>query len=348
MGHAPLEEVPPSPRGPAGRPVPPSQPLLRVTALQPYLKAPFPPTLADALERLLEQTAQRVRQGARSEWTLRMQQSHERWLCEQLGAGLPLEAITYRLVLELGEKSAATGRLAAGTISKRLSTLRRALRLAVACGDLAAMPMFPEVANPPYQPRVRILNTYGEYQRLVAALRIERAEWAAVALWTCQRPGDVARMRWSDVGLDADPPWVNLRSTKTRKPTPFRAKVPRPLLHVLRTRRARLTAAGTPPLPTDLLVKPWPGASQSLPVIAARIGLPPLTPMSLRHTGISWLVRRKGLTVAAQRWGGWSSFTMMQKYYAHALPADLLDASDELASIADEPGNDNGGEPPSK
>ena len=46
------------------------------------------------------------------------------------------------------------------------------------------------------------------------------------------------------------------------------------------------------------------------------------------------MVRRTGLNRAAQEWGGWSDFYMLSKHYAHALPAQLEQASDELASIA--------------
>ncbi len=298
-------------------------------------------TLATALRALLEHTSRRVEQGTRSPHTLQMQETHVRWLLAELGAGLRLTAIDHRLIVELGDRSAR--HLSPRTVAKRLSTLRRALRLAVARGELAAMPAFPEVANPPWVPRVRILRNIAEYRRLLAALPLERAEWVALALWTCQRPGDTERMCWSDVDLRSTPPTMQIRSTKTRRPNPMRVKMPAPLHSVLVARRDRLEAAGTPPVAADPLVVPWPWRSRVLPVVCARIGLPPMTAMDLRHTGISWMVRRKGLTLAAQRWGGWSSFTMMELYYAHALPARLGEASDELASMAEEPSNDNDG-----
>jgi integrase len=265
-----------------------------------------------------------------------MQRWHVGFLAEQLGADLPLTDIDHRFVVGLAERWAAAGNLAPHTISKRLSTLRRALRLAVGRGELATMPLFPQVAAPPWRPRVRILRDFGEYRALMAALRIDRAEWVALALWTCQRPSDVERMTWGDVDLDGDPPSMRIRSTKTRRPVPIRVKMPAPLVSVLTERLHRLRSAGAPPSTGDRLVEAWPGVSRTLPVTAARLGLPPMSAMDLRHTGISWMVRRKGLTVAAQRWGGWSSFTMMELHYAHALPVRLVDVSDELASIADE------------
>jgi len=119
--------------------------------------------------------------------------------------------------------------------------------------------------------------------------------------------------------------------------------MPAPLVSVLRARLDRLEGAGSPPAPIDPLVDRWPGVSKTLPLVCVRLGLPPMSAMDLRHTGISWMVRRTGLTVAAQHWGGWSDFAMMQRYYAHALPAGLDQAADELSSMA---ANDNGDDEP--
>jgi integrase len=324
-------------RGPSAAPTtgPASQPIAGHPSGQ-VDQSNSPVTVGHALEKLLQHTAHRVRQGVRSEATLRMQRWHVGFLAEQLGANLPLSAIRYRLVVEMAERWAAGGNLAPHTISKRLSTLRRALRLAVAREELPAMPVFPEVAAPPRTKRHRILNTFDEYRRLMAGLRVHRAEFVATALWTCQRPSDVERMTWGHVDLVGDPPTMRIRSTKTRRPEPIRVKMPTPLVSVLTERHHRLTSAGLAPSPNDPLVDAWPSVSSRLPVVAARLGLPPMSAMDLRHTGISWMVRRTGLTVAAQTWGGWSSFTMMELHYAHALPARLVDAADELASIAEE------------
>lgn len=100
-----------------------------------------------------------------------------------------------------------------------------------------------------------------------------------------------------------------------------------------------MTEEGSPPRPTDPLVEPWPAGSKVLPVVCARLGLPPMTRMDLRHTGISWAVRKTGLTPGVQTWGGWSDFSMMSRYYAHALPAGLSEVADELGSMA--AANDN-------
>lgn len=235
------------------------------------------------------------------------------------------------------------GALSLKTVAKRKSTLRRALAIAVERGELERVPDFPEIGMPPLRPRVRVLRNMVELRQLLGALPLRRQEWVGVALWTCQRPGDTERMCWSDVDIRSATPSMVIRSTKTRRPSGFRVKMPAPLVSVLRARLDRLEGAGALPAMTDRLVERWPGVSKTLPLVCVRNGLPPMSAMDLRHTGISWMVRRTGLTVAAQHWGGWSDFAMLQRYYAHALPAGLDQAADELSSMA---ANDNDDDPP--
>lgn len=316
-----------------------------------------------ALELLLEHTSRRVRDKLRSPATLAMQEAHAAWILDQelppavLGlagdlpvplADVPIDTLTPPALVGILEHWHARGGREGGalslrTVAKRKSTLRRALAIAVERGYLERVPDFPEIGLPPLRPRVRILRNMAELRRLLAALPLPRQEWVQTGLWTIQRPGDTERMCWCDVDLDSATPSMLVRSTKTRRPMGIRVKMPTPLVSVLTARRDRLVAAGARPAQTDPLVDRWPGVSRTLPLVCVRLGLPPMSAMDLRHTGISWMVRRTGLTVAAQHWGGWSDFSMMQKYYAHALPPGLDQAADELSSMA---ANDNGDEPP--
>jgi len=321
-----------------------------------------------ALELLLDHTSRRVKDGLRSPATLQMQEKHAAWIIDQelhlavaegilplRLADVPIDALTPPVLVEILEHWHACGGKEGGalslkTVAKRKSTLRRAIAIAVERGHLGRVPDFPEIGMPPLRPRVRILRNIVELRRLLEALPLRRREWVSVALWSVQRPGDTERMCWSDVDLGSDTPSMVIRSTKTRRPTGIRVKMPTPLVSVLRARLDRLVAAGAPPAPTDRLVDRWPGVSKTLPLVCVRNGLPPMSAMDLRHTGISWMVRRTGLTVAAQHWGGWSDFAMLQKYYAHALPAGLDQAADELSSMAgpgDLAANDNDDTPPS-
>jgi len=321
------------------------------------------PTVRRALELLLEHTGRRVKDGLRSPATLAMQEAHAAWMLDQelpaaiFGdpidvlvalADVPIASLKPPVLVALLEHwhsfgSQEGGALSLKTVAKRKSTLRRALAIAVERGELDRMPDFPEIGMPPLRPRVRILRNVVELRQLLAALPLRRQEWVSVALWTCQRPGDTERMCWSDVDLRSATPSMVIRSTKTRRPSGIRVKMPAPLVSVLRARLDRLEGAGSSPAPTDRLFERWPGVSKTLPLVCVRLGLPPMSAMDLRHTGISWMVRRTGLTVAAQHWGGWSDLAMLQRYYAHALPAGLDQAADELSSMA---ANDNDDEPP--
>lgn len=340
------------PRVPPRTPEPKTQP--------PAAMRNYPPTqqsqrtLSHALAKLIEHTARRVRDGIRSPWTLRMQAVHAKWmeqvrlpveLAAKLGAAVlgdvPIAAFTTPTLVDLIEHFRTAGGvggrpLSLNSTAKRKCTLGRALRIAVERGELASLPLMPEIGMPPLRPRLRILRDYAELQVVLAALPLRRAEWVSVAIWTCQRPGDVERMTWADVDLEATPPAMIIRSTKTRRPHGIRAKVPRTLVQTLQARFSRLQEAGKPPAPSDPLVDPWPNVSRVLPLVCVRNGLPPLSALDLRHTGFSWMVRRIGITRAAQEWGGWSDFSMISRYYAHALPAGLEHASDELASIVDD------------
>jgi integrase len=312
------------------------------------------PTLAHALDRLLEHTARRVRDGVRSPHTLRMQTWHVGWLSDrllpselaaQLGAAtlgaVRLDAFTapalFTLIEHFRNVGGVGGRpLSVKSTAKRKCTMGRALRLAVERGELAAMPQLPEIGSAPQRPRIRVLKTHAELRLLLSLLPQRRAEWVSLAVWTCQRPSDVDRMTWADVDLRSATPSMIIRSTKTRRPWGMRVKSPAPLVQMLTTRSQRLQDAGTPPGLTDPLVDAWPNVSRVLPLVCVRNGLPLLTAMQLRHTGFSWMVRRLGLTRAAQEWGGWSDFQMLSLYYAHALPPGFAQAADELASIVGE------------
>ena len=324
------------------------------TYLRPQVSQPST-TIQRALSLLLDHTGRRVRDKLRSVATLAMQEAHAEWICEQslppslLGTAgdlpvrlgdVPIDVLTPPVLVAVIEhwhiRGGQDGRsLSLKTVAKRKSTLRRALAIAVERGEgLERVPEFPEIGLPPLRPRVRILRNMVELRQLLAALPLRRQEWVSVALWTLQRPGDTERMCWCDVDVESATPSMVIRSTKTRRPNGIRVKMPAPLVSVLRARLDRMVEAGTRPAPTDRLVERWPGVSKTLPLVCVRNGLPPMSAMDLRHTGISWMVRRTGLTVAAQHWGGWSDFAMMQKYYAHALPPGLDGAADELASMA--------------
>jgi integrase len=286
-------------------------------------------TLAQALEELLEVTAQRVSDGVRSPATLEMQRAHQRYWLAALGSKLPANDVDEELLEQLAGPRPA-GAAGPATLRKRLSTLRGALELAHRRRWIPRLPSFPVVLAP-WRPRQRFLETFNDAQRLFASLPRHRAEWFWLCLWTCQHASDVERMTWVDVDRRAGT--ICIRNTKNRRPQ-IRVRCPHPLLAVLRTMWER-----DQPRPEAPIVRPWPSRKTTLPLHCRKLGLPELNAIDLRHTGLSWAARRLGITPALCAFAGHSSPAMMARTYAHALPPQLEEVTAELESMAT---NDNG------
>jgi len=296
------------------------------------------PMLLDALGALLERTAERVRDGVRSPATLEMQHEHRRHLVEAFGNVRISKLGAAELERYARARRGRRGRpLSVHTIRKRLSTLRAALKLAHRRGELAVVPAFPELPAR-HSSRRLYLRSFAEYVALYEALPLHRADWMALALWTGQHAGDVERMTWADVFLDGPRSWMVIRNTKNGT-VDLRVSMPRPLRQVLEERIRR-----EPPLsPMEPIVQPWPSRGHTLADHARRLGLLVRNAIDLRHTAISWMVRRQGISAAVLAFAGHSSPAMAAKVYAHAMPVQLEEAIRDLESIADEaPANDNG------
>lgn len=294
-------------------------------------------TLTEALSELLEVTAQRVRDGVRSAATLEMQEAHRRYWEHVFGATTELDQVDELALDELVTRPRARAphaRPPSGpeTLRKRLSTLRAAMDLAHRRRRIRRMPAFPRVlATRPRPPEV--LVSVAQARALFASLPRHRAEWYWLALWTAQHASDVERMTWADIDLEARTMLV--RNTKNRRTEGLRVRIPSPLLDVLREMHARDC-----PRPGSRVVRAWPSRKTTLPRHCRECSLPVLNATALRHTCLSWVVRRTGITPAACRFAGHSSPVMMARIYAHALPAQLEEVTEALESIA---ANDNSG-----
>lgn len=293
-------------------------------------------TVTRAFEELLELTEQRVRDGVRAAATLDMQAAHGRFWQKELGAETPIDQVD-ELVLEriasrprLPPKH-ATRIAGPETLRKRLSSLKAAMRLQARRKRLTRIPEFPVVIAP-RPPTPSVLSAFEDAIRLFNSLPLHRAEWYWLALWTGQRPSDVERMAWSEIDLRKGTMFV--RSTKTRKP-PLKVRIPLPLLEVL-TEMAR-----RPHRPDDHLVKPWPSRKTTLPLHCQKCGLTRMNATALRHTNLSWIAARTGITVALARYAGHTSTRMLEQTYAHFLPAQMRELTEALEAMA--PSNDNAG-----
>jgi len=267
-------------------------------------------SVRDAFRLLLERTAHRVRAGVRSPATLRMQRQHVKYLLQRLPGRTPLDQVDARRiarVLEL-EAGGRRRRLSGGTLRKRASTLRQALKLAG-----RRVPRFPDIPYS-YQPTTDHLPDFEAYQRLRDALPLERRLWFVVATWTGQRAGDVERMTRDD--LDVDRGWVRIRSSKTRRFVGRRFAAAPELLRELAAHWRALP-------PGAKLVASWPHVSSQLSRLSERLELPRTTAHRLRHTFFTWFVQSNGFTAELLELGGWKDLTIPAQVYAHAAPVRL-------------------------
>lgn len=301
-----------------------------------------PVTLAEALSDLLQLTAQRVRDGVRSAATLDMQEAHRRYWESTFGPTKPiaeldelvLENLASRRVERLPHQRGPAG---PETLRKRLSTLRAALVLEHRRRRLERVPAFPHILRPK-PPRKQVLVSAKDARRLFESLPRHRAEWYWLCLWTGQHAADVERMTWSDVDIDGGS--MIVRNTKNGLTEGVRVRIPRPLRDVLEEMFHR-----DRPRPDQHLVRPWSSRKTTLPAHCLRLGLPYLNATALRHTCLSWIVRKTGITPAACRFAGHSSPAMMARTYAHHLPPQLEEVTEALESM-ERPANDNGGAAP--
>jgi integrase len=288
-------------------------------------------TVDEALAELLEQTAQRVRDQVRSAATLDMQRAHRRYWARVLGADRDLDQVDEELLERLVCRSPRpVGEAGPATLRKRLSTLRAALELAHRRRWIPRVPAFPVVLAP-WRPRQRYLETFRDAERLFASLPRHRAEWMWLCLFTCQHASDVDRMTWADIDLRRGT--MLIRNTKNRK-TPIRVRMPAPLAQTLLAMHTR-----DRPRAGDSIVRPWSSRKTTLPLHCRRLGLPELNAIDLRHTGLSWAVRKNGITPAVCRWAGHSSPAMMARVYAHALPPQLEEVTVDLETMATDQGD---------
>lgn len=277
-----------------------------------------------------------VRRGMRSGATLAMHETTWRFILDHFGGGADAKRLSRdRLKRWIAAERRGRLRRADGTrrelspasIRIRVCTLRAALKLARREGLLRTIPEFPETSFR-YTSRTQWLENFADYERIMGQLSAERQAYFALLIWTWQHPSDVERMTRADISPYSDPPWVTIRNTKNRR-TAIRVVAPSELARVFRD---RFEIEGMGRL-SDRLVQPWPARVRTLPAICERLGLPRITATAARHTGISWAIRKLGITPAVMAWSGHASPKMIATVYGHALAADLADVAGALDSI---------------
>lgn len=200
------------------------------------------------------------------------------------------------------------------TITKELSALRQALRLAIRRGDYhrpldAVMPV---AYSPRYVPRSRWLPP-AELEALLAELPAWRAAHVAFVVATGARRSEATRALRTDVG----PATVHLRGSKTASSL---RTVPRlPMFAPLLTR----AMADAPGPRGGHLFAAWGNARRDMTAACERAGIAPCTWNDLRRTHASWL-RSAGVAphdIATLL--GHTTSRMVEMVYGRQDPADL-------------------------
>lgn len=139
--------------------------------------------------------------------TLRRDDQALRSLAGHVGQGCLLRGLTTRKVQEWAGHLLAAG-VAPTTVNSYLRHIRAALNSAVEWGWLEKPPKLKAVKEPKRLPRAL---TPEEMDRLLAleTNQERRALWSFL-LWTGLRRQEVMDMRWQDVHLEGDAPWVRV------------------------------------------------------------------------------------------------------------------------------------------
>lgn len=235
-------------------------------AVDPSHAAENTATLGSALEAVLPDRAAK----GRAEGTITMYRRKAGHLVRLLGAELPLARVDAAAVDRFVEQRLAEG-AARSTIHKELTTLRVALKIALRRGLWTGRieATMPEGFSLEYVPKQRAL-TRVEYEKLVLALRPDRARHVAFIIGTGARWIESVRAVKSDV-TEAS---VFLRGSKTHN-----AARTVPLVGFMR----ELVAASRPPF------APWSSVRRDLAAACARARIAPVTPNDLRRTCATWL-----------------------------------------------------------
>lgn len=237
----------------------------------------------------------------------------QRLLGEQPAALITLD----ELVLYIDRRQREGG-VQAVTVGKELSILRRALRYGAA---RQLLPTGIEVRVPQCKgrsaPRMRWL-TVEEYQKLIAILPTDRADWIRVAVQTGARKGEMARLQRSDVRWSSGQ--LHIRGTKT------------------------IESDRTVPLTDDVrevanrcidgpLVRPWHNADRDLRQATKRLGIAPVSANDLRRTYCTWLLISGMPADRVARLLGHTDLRLVHKVYGRITGEHLGEAVDHIRKM---------------
>jgi len=243
-------------------------------------------------------------------WTRKMHAAHARYLLAYFGDA-PIASLKYVQIRNyyLDEKRRG---LSKESVRKRLSTLKLALREAVAHGVIERLPEWPVIRSDTRRKEGFWTLTQWEAAHL-ACDDEEFRTWVDCNWWMGSRSKDLDRLRWGDIDL-VKGTWVR-RSSKTKIKEAV-LPLPKRLWDILRERHDRIS-----PHPRDLVTGQRMGhPNRELKALAQRAGIPEISPSEAGRHSCETYLDEQGIPKAMQlMWLGLTSERML-KHYRHVSP----------------------------
>jgi integrase len=215
--------------------------------------------------------------------------------------------------------------LAPGTINRRRSFLRAALRQAVKREELTTAPFIPGEREPGARPHALTREQAAAVLRAARQMPAHVALFVRIGLWTGARRGAILDLTWDRVDLEYGS--INFRVPGGQETKKRRANTPIPLRLLSTLRRAYANSEGA-------YVIQWRGkkvasVKTAFKTLRRAVRLPWLTPHVLKHTFVTWGLRRadswqlQGLTATSAR--------TLEKIYGKHITDDMRAASEAIA-----------------
>jgi integrase len=241
-----------------------------------------------------------------------------RWASTFL-AGKPLAAIDGPTLADLAKRKAATmvrsRKVNPATVNRYMSAVSAVLHHAHAAGWIASVPAIPKRAE---AKRRVAWATEEQAQALLDALPEAWRVKAAFSLETGLRRHNVTHLRWSEVDMRQGLAWVHADEAKGGRL--LRVVLTPDAVEILRGQKGAhkvYVFPGERVTPVERIeAKVWNAAKKAAGLPAA------FRWHDLRHTWASWHAQRGTTLQALMELGGWSSYSMVQRY-SHLAPGHV-------------------------
>lgn len=242
--------------------------------------------------------------------TREMHARHGVYLVQFFG-DVPIWSLRYQDILRYKRHELQRGR-ARETVRKRLNTLSMAMRSAIRRELMDKEPPFPEIKSDT-KPSARFW-TIAQWEASDAIHDDEEFRiWCALGWWTGMHSSDIDRLRWDDVDLWKKT-WVRRCTKNAKRVEPRALPLPDRLHAILAERFGRMQ-----PHPRDLVCGRRMGhPNRALKAIAARAGVPEISPKDFRHSCVTFLFESGCDEKFVAEWTGHATPRMPQTTYRHS------------------------------